>query len=240
MPPVNSKNRETTMSARNWSLLLALGLVLASVFFCFPWFKTNEHVAIWLEGVALVAIFGLDFFERKSQERERDEQHKETIEALRISRDQAQAAIRAADAAKKSADIAAALHRPLIGLHHFQPTGDINSLYWSFNSTIRNYGTLPASSVAVVTEFFIDGALRYEHRDTESIQIFPSNQVDQVMGFNLAEDEKGAIPSGRKILGVKIRVRYQQEDGRKFEYFAQGNYKQQRIDIADTSTREIT
>src|ERR1700743_2338796 len=110
------------MSARSWILVAAVGSGLTLLFSQFDWFKTNEHVAIWLEGIALVAIFGLDFFERKSQEVERKQQHEETIEELRISRAQAKATVRAAEAASKSADLSAALHRPLIGLQHFQPT----------------------------------------------------------------------------------------------------------------------
>lgn len=228
------------MSARSWILIAACGLVLTILFSHFQWFKTNEHVAIWLEGIALVAIFGLDFVERRAQEEERKHQHEETIEELKISRTQAEAAIRAADAAKKSADISAALNRPLVGIQHFQPTTiDINGRYWTFKLTVRNYGTLPAIEVSTAVEFRIDGELRYTHREAESLQIFPSNPVEQDMGFNVGEDERGAIPSGRKKLEVTVTVRYQREDGRKFEYLAKGSYKQQQIDIRSANTYEL-
>jgi hypothetical protein len=59
------------------------------------WFSAHEYVAIWLEGVALVAIFFLDWREyrkqgreRLKQERERTEAHKETAAQMDIWRKQ--------------------------------------------------------------------------------------------------------------------------------------------------------
>jgi hypothetical protein len=59
------------------------------------WLRDYEFVAIWLEGVALVAIFFLDWRERvdqarerREQERERQEQHKETAAQMEIWRKQ--------------------------------------------------------------------------------------------------------------------------------------------------------
>jgi hypothetical protein len=61
------------------------------------WLKDYEFVAVWLEGIALVAIFVLDWCERRDQRKERRQQHRETAEQLSV-------AIRSADAAKASAD----------------------------------------------------------------------------------------------------------------------------------------
>jgi len=47
------------------------------------WLTKYEAVAIWLEGIALVAIFGLDWWNARSG-------HKETLEQLRLSRLQAE------------------------------------------------------------------------------------------------------------------------------------------------------
>src|ERR1700730_2841326 len=81
------------------------------------WFRANEFIAIWLEGIALVLIFGLDWRERIDQRKERREQHEETSAQLAASQSQLAAMTRSADAAteaalaaKKSADIAGALY----------------------------------------------------------------------------------------------------------------------------------
>jgi hypothetical protein len=56
------------MRADLWTILNFLG-----------WLRTNEQsIAIWLEGIALVAIFILELVEYKRQGRERIEQHKES------------------------------------------------------------------------------------------------------------------------------------------------------------------
>lgn len=65
---------------------------------CFGvWFSTHEWVAIWLEGIALVAIFIWDRFDSAGQ-------HKQTLAQLKIAQDQVAEAIRAADAAKTQAE----------------------------------------------------------------------------------------------------------------------------------------
>jgi hypothetical protein len=46
------------------------------------WLHTYESVAIWLEGIALVAIFILDWKNRKDQRKDREEQHRETLVQL--------------------------------------------------------------------------------------------------------------------------------------------------------------
>jgi hypothetical protein len=70
------------------------------------WLKTNESVAIWLEGIALVAILALDWRERIDQRKERQEQHKETGAQLVASQKQVEATIKSAEAATTSANAA--------------------------------------------------------------------------------------------------------------------------------------
>jgi len=50
-----------------------------------------EPVAVWIEAVALVAIFGLDFSEFRRQGKDRKEQHDETIKQMQIMEKQASA-----------------------------------------------------------------------------------------------------------------------------------------------------
>ena len=51
-----------------------------------------ESVAVWLEAVALIAIFVLDFSEYKKQGKDREEQHQETLKQMKIMEDQAKSA----------------------------------------------------------------------------------------------------------------------------------------------------
>lgn len=76
-----------------------------SILFC--WLRTNEQsIAIWLEGVALVAIFVLELKEYKRQGRERIEQQRESVAQMAIMQSQADAAKDAAEAAKDNAEAA--------------------------------------------------------------------------------------------------------------------------------------
>jgi|GEM_PF-2860615 hypothetical protein len=79
----------------NWKWIV-LGLALIAV--CIPainWLRVYEPIAIWLEGIALVAIFVLDSREYRKQgqerlkeEQERIDQHKETAAQMDIWRKQ--------------------------------------------------------------------------------------------------------------------------------------------------------
>jgi hypothetical protein len=53
----------------------------------------NEPLAMWLEGIALVAIFGLELVEFKRQGRERKEAREESAAQLRIMQSQADAVV---------------------------------------------------------------------------------------------------------------------------------------------------
>ncbi len=57
------------------------------------WLHKYESIAIWLEGIALVAIFILDWKQRKDQRKDREEQHRETLAQLNVSQAQADALI---------------------------------------------------------------------------------------------------------------------------------------------------
>jgi hypothetical protein len=69
------------------------------------WLQTHEQsLAIWLEGLALVAIFGLELKEYWRQGADRIEQHKQTLAQIEIMQNQARATETAANAATKSAE----------------------------------------------------------------------------------------------------------------------------------------
>lgn len=77
----------------------------------FNWLRTNQQsLAIWLEGLALVAIFGLELKEYKRQGRERKEQREESAAQIKIAQD-------SADAAKASADALINIERAWIEVY---------------------------------------------------------------------------------------------------------------------------
>jgi hypothetical protein len=107
----------------------------------FHWLQTNEALALWVEGIALVAIFGLELAEYKRQGRERRDQHEESATQMRIARD-------AADAAKASADAVRNSERAWIlasigNLPNVNPTPNSVQVLWIF-PTLKNYGKTPA------------------------------------------------------------------------------------------------
>jgi len=67
-----------------------------------------EFIAIWLEGIALVAIFLLDWWEYRKQGADRIEQHKESVEQMEIMQSHANATRDSAIAAKDGAEAAKA------------------------------------------------------------------------------------------------------------------------------------
>jgi hypothetical protein len=70
----------------------------------FNWLRTNEQsLAIWLEGLALVAIFWLELEEYRRQGADRIEQQKETAAQMAIMQSQADAAKTNAEAARLTA-----------------------------------------------------------------------------------------------------------------------------------------
>lgn len=69
------------------------------------WFSAHEWLAIWLEGVALVFIFGLDYMNRRDARQDRKEQQEETSRLIRASRSQAYAARQQADFASESLNL---------------------------------------------------------------------------------------------------------------------------------------
>ncbi len=229
------------MSFNKWAAFLAfVSLVVMFVlghFFQCSWFKDNEHIAIWLEGVALVAIFALDLYERAAHSLEQKEENEKTRTQMTISRDQAQAAIAAANAARLSAELAIALNRPLVGIDIYKFEGNPNDETWRFLATVKNYGTLPAKNVSAQTEYFIDKGLRKNIPGAQSVEIFPSNVFEYRTDFTFGKDEVGKVPQGKQELSYIVTIKYESED-RKFMYVATGAYKSGRMDAINTSTVE--
>jgi hypothetical protein len=81
--------RKTQLATIGVVLLIVIATVGATVLFSrFYWFKRNEHVALWLEGIALVLIFFWDRIDARSA-------HKKTMEQIQIAKQQTDALVNA-------------------------------------------------------------------------------------------------------------------------------------------------
>ncbi len=159
-------------SRRTWLLVIVIAAVGATIIFSrFCWFKRNEHVALWLEGAALIFIFGLDYFNRLDEAEEQKREHKETLEQLRLLGLQTQAATDTAIAAKKSADLTAALHRPYMGVSTVVLSGA--DRYWNMTFVLKNFGTLSAFNAGFKVEYFVENAFSFPTQRTNSYSGFP-------------------------------------------------------------------
>jgi len=137
--------------------------------------RTSESVAIWLEAGALVAIFFLDWRERKDQRKERQKQHEET----------------------------AALHRPFIGLESL-PTERLGSnTIWEFPTRLWNFGTLPASHLSASFAFYTESAQESRYllktiEGPESVEIFPNSGYEIALQPTPNADQVNQICSQSK------------------------------------------
>lgn len=204
------------------------------------WFKAYESLAIWLEGIALVAILILDWRERIDQRKERREQHKETAEQMEMSRKQVEAAIEAALASKKSAEILAGLHRPFMGLLMVRLVGGGPGVdEWIISFVLKNFGTLPALEVGTTIECFAGDTSFAKIVEAAANQAFPSTDTEIRVQRNILK--RVEIQNGTEKLWFKVAIPYRSEDGRYFEYTAQVSFRIEHrafnIDSSDTHLR---
>jgi len=148
----------------------------------------------------------------------------------------ADAATEAALAAKKSAEVAAALHRPFMGLLRVTLKAGWNTRLWDIAFVLKNYGTLPASNVGATIEFFTDNTLRAEKTEPTAVQIFPSEELDSIVRFDMCDPGRVPVHQETKELRIKVRIPYQGEDGRHFEYTAEVSYTQGRFAVDKSET----
>ncbi len=198
-----------------------------------------ETIAVWLEAIALIAIFFLDWKERKENRKERQEQHEETAAQLRVAQSQAEAtkksadaAIEAALAAKQSAEIAAALHRPFMGLAHVKLDPDPNTqnrTVWSIEWSIKNFGTLPASNVEAGVEMRLDDNLLFTDGGAKSAEVFPqSDPLTKISNYSWEGTDgianRSAVLGGQKLLAVRVHVLYGGPNGHQHKHIAEARF----------------
>ena len=228
------------MTTKQWALVVIGALALTGVLSHFQWFKCYEYVAIWLEGIALVLIFGLDFFERARQDKERKEQQAQWVEQMELSRSQLKAVTDAALAAKKSADIQSALHRPLVGLEPPTMRGaDINRSLWTIPLVIRNHGTLAAFNVSMHLEFSVDNALRKPVWAPKSVQIFPGAMYATTVDYEWDDQERQALLNAKKTFTIAVTIRYEAENGRLSTFTVDAQYNRGDFILDNSRTTDM-
>src|SRR6266850_1789738 len=144
-----------------------------------------------------------------------------------------------AQAAEKSADMAAALHRPFMGLPRVTLKTGWGTDLWVIVLAIKNYGTLPAMNVAAMIEFFTGNTRLTQVTEPAAVQIFPSDEIESIVRLSMPT-HRVQIQQGIEKLRIEVRIPYQAEDGRQFEYSAEVSYTQDgsfAIQKSETRTR---
>ena len=199
-----------------WLLLIVLATVAATLVFSeFCWFKRNEHVALWLEGVALVLIFIWDRIDSNLQ-------HEQTIKQLTATQDQANAALIAAKAAKQSADLTVEIQRPHVGILNIITGGE--QQYFNTTLAVRNFGPLAAVDVIVTFEYLVENVSSLSHTEPSTLQIFPGDLSHVTSQFVADPADAGPIRAGQRRLKENVSILYKTYDGRQFEYKAELTY----------------
>jgi hypothetical protein len=185
-----------------------------------------ETIGVWVEAIALIAIFFLDWKERKENRKERREQHEETAAQLQAAQSQAEATKKSADAATeaalaatKSAEISAALHRPFMGVSNVALRGGWGTRVWDIAFGLKNYGALPALGVGLTAEVFTDNNLRMQTTESPSVQIFPSAEFVSIVRFDMGDPDQVGVHKESIKLRIEVRIPYHSQEGRNFWYF---------------------
>jgi hypothetical protein len=198
-----------------------------------------ETMAVWLGAIALIAIFFLDWKEREENRNERQAQHEETAEQLQVAQSQADATMKSADAAmeaalaaKESAEIAAALHRPYMGLGHVKLSPGPNTQnrpVWSIEWSIKNFGTLPASQVEASVDIRLDAKLLLTDGGAKGAEVFPqSDSLTKISNFGWEGADgianRSAVMGGQKLLIVRVHILYAGPSGRQYKHTADAQF----------------
>jgi hypothetical protein len=204
-----------------------------------------EAIGIWVEAIALIAIFVLDWKERKENRKERQEQHEENAAQLLVAQNQAEATRKSADAAteaalaaRKSADIAASLHRPFMGVSNVALRNGWGTRIWHIGFDLKNYGTLPALSVGLTADVFTDNNHRMQTMESPSVQIFPSAEFVSIVLFDMGDPDTVGVHKEAIKLRIEVRIPYQSQDGRHFEHTATISFVHTRFQVDKSATLE--
>ena len=175
-----------------------------------------ESIAIWLEGIALVALFFLDWLEYRRQGAERIEQHRESVAQMKIMQSHA-------DATKASADALINIERAWLVPNGFVDPSELPSTrvvpghVEELAVQIKNCGRTPAwlmewlCKPLVADTADIQNLLDYSHsnRSLKGVPIPPNESENFVAEWKIERpSEIDEIREGRKQFYVYGFVRY--------------------------------
>ena len=195
----------------------------------FAWLVAHEQsLAIWLEGLALVAIFGLELKEYRRQGKDRIEEHKETFKQLGImqahadaTRDNAIAAKDAAEAAKTNAEAYMVSQRAqLIALLRSGISLFFNDGIPLMPIDIKNIGSTPAyhclyeTWIEVLNVPFLDFTEAADcYKAPFPMTIYPDSPAPTTihieLGRALTAAELTDFSQGKKSLCFRVRIEYE-------------------------------
>ena len=169
----------------------------------YHWMQANEALALWLEGIALVLIFGLELVEFKRQGQERKDQHKESVEQLAIMQSQADAAKANAEAARLNAQSVLNSERAWIEISlEAPPHANVVYVFFTCSIQIKNHGrTLARIETVQVGVDTVDGPV--PERPSNSLttnlhSLLGSGQTEMVGVFKA--DHSFSPPDAASIL----------------------------------------
>ncbi len=184
----------------------------------FDWLGRNEQsLAIWLEGLALVAIFWLELKEYKRQGRERVERQHELAAEMKIARDSARAAKASADALLNSER--AWIEISLAPLKKDQWNLDDDDVvvhdFFACSIQIKNHGrTLARIESVQIGVDTVDGPVPERPSNSTTVNLHSllgSGQAEKVGAFNAesAFNDGKSIVNGthRGILRIIVKYR---------------------------------
>jgi hypothetical protein len=212
---------------------------LWTIFDFIGWLRKNEQsFAIWLEGIALVAIFILELVEYRRQGRDKKEQHEEWVQQMTIIQRQANETARSAKAAQDGIELMMSKERARLRIEmenlDLTPTDGAHEVKFK----VRISGPTPAFIVDTKCAAFILPKQFMADKETADrlmrpLYSFPSviepgRDVDAYafMGF-VVEDgmdlEIQAVKNGELFVGIRGIVTYtdvfERERSTSFRYF---------------------
>jgi hypothetical protein len=127
------------------------------VYVVWKWLLAQESLALWLEGLALVAIFGLELKEYRRQGADRIAQHKESADQMAIMQSQADAATANAEAASLNAEAAKQMLGLIINKERarLRVIHQLEFLATTVEYSVRLYGSTEAQIIDSGAEAYV-------------------------------------------------------------------------------------
>jgi hypothetical protein len=90
----------------------------------------------------------------------------------------------------------------------------------------------------VTVDFFTDDTPCAKKTESESVQIFPTDQFACTVPFDVGDLDLVPVQRGTMKLRMDVRIPYRSGDGREFEYLARTSYGAGQLKIEKSETRD--